>query len=454
MNIIMKSSKLFLLFLVLLVACTDTAIEPRETNGIDNTRHREKTEAMVLMAESFKENYELGNKPAYAAANVTLTSGSWYFSDALLGSTSADRKTGIQSARLRNTGAIRMNFNLTTGASAINIQHAVYGSDGSSTWELWMSSNGGSTYTKVGSTITSSSTSLSMASFTVSMQGNVRFEIRKKSGGGNRINIDNVEVIPQGTATSPDNDNLAFGNPSQATASITNANNYLMSKASYTMSYNRSRATANWVSWYVGPSTLGNTPRQNDFRADTSLPSGWYQVQATSYSGSGFDRGHSCPSADRTASVTANSSTFLMTNVIPQAPNNDHNAWNNLEMYTRTLVNSGYEAYVIMGCYGIGGTGNNGFANTIDNGKITVPNRIWKVIVILPQGENDLTRVTNSTRVIAIDTPNSNSINSSWGQYRTTVNAIEAATGYDILSMLPDTIESILESSVDTGSTN
>ncbi|WP_255412675.1 DNA/RNA non-specific endonuclease [Chitinophaga sp. S165] len=39
-----------------------------------------------------------------------------------------------------------------------------------------------------------------------------------------------------------------------------------------------------------------------------------------------MDRGHNCPSADRT-STTANSSTFLMTNMIPQAPQNNQQTW-------------------------------------------------------------------------------------------------------------------------------
>ncbi|RIE17135.1 hypothetical protein SMC1_03105 [Candidatus Cryosericum septentrionale] len=93
-----------------------------------------------------------------------------------------------------------------------------------------------------------------------------------------------------------------------------------MNSGYYTLSYNRDRGEPNWVSWYLGGSSLGSTDRLNDFGADSTLPTGWYQVKANGYSGSGFDRGHNCPSADRTSSVAANSSTFLMTNMIPQAP--------------------------------------------------------------------------------------------------------------------------------------
>ncbi|MCI0751650.1 MAG: DNA/RNA non-specific endonuclease [Flammeovirgaceae bacterium] len=450
---VLKCIKWPLVILVFLAACTEEIIEPTPDQ---QQRIRTDNFAHARVAGSFYEDFEGGTKTAYAAENISLSTGSWYLSDALIGTSSSDRKTGSKSVRVRNTGIISMNFDLTTGASTVNVKHAKYGSDGNSSWELWKSTNGGSSFTKVGSTITTSSTSLTNVSFTVNVSGTISFEIRKTSGGSNRINIDEFEVVPYSITPppGPDNDNMLFGNPSGATTSTVNENNYLMVKTYYALSYNRSRATANWVSWYVGPTSLGSTPRQDDFRADTSLPAGWYQVGSTSYSGSGFDRGHNCPSADRTSTVAANSSTFLMTNMIPQAPTNNQQTWANLENYTRTLVNSGYETYVIMGSYGAGGKGSKGTANTIDNGRITVPNRIWKVIVVIPQGTDDVNRVTTATRVIAINTPNTNSLSSSWGSYRTSVDAIEAATGYDILSALPDAVEAGLESKVDNGPTN
>ncbi|RYZ20767.1 MAG: DNA/RNA non-specific endonuclease, partial [Chitinophagaceae bacterium] len=205
--------------------------------------------------------------------------------------------------------------------------------------------------------------------------------------------------------------------------------------------------------WHIDPTWLGGAARQDDFRADASLPTGWYRVGGTSYSGSGFDRGHNCPSADRTYSTTDNSATFLMTNMIPQAPTNNQQTWANLENYCRTLVNQGNEVYVIMGAYGTGGTGSNGTASTIDAGRITVPNRIWKVIVVLPQGSSDLSRIGTGTRVIAVNTPNTNSISTTWGSYRTTVDAIESATGYNLLSNVSSTIQGTIESRVDSGPT-
>ena len=55
---------------------------------------------------------------------------------------------------------------------------------------------------------------------------------------------------------------------------------------------------------------------------------------------------------------------------------------------------------------------------------------------------------------IFVNTPNTNTISSSWGTYRTSVDAIEAATGYNILSNVPANIQTTIEASVDNGPTN
>jgi endonuclease G len=250
------------------------------------------------------------------------------------------------------------------------------------------------------------------------------------------------------------NDNLAMGNPSGATSDLASPTNYLLTRLPYAVGYNRDQGKPIWVSWHLAISDLGSAPRQDDFRADDGLPRGWYQVKPSDYSGYGFDRGHNCPSADRTATLDDNSATFLMSNMMPQAPNNNQQTWANLEDYCRTLVRAGNELYIICGSYGRGGTGSMGYQTTIGGGKVTVPSNCWKVVVVLPTGSNDVGRVSSSTRVIAVNTPNNNSLNSAWGSYRTTVDAIEAAAGLDLLSALPLNIQRTLETRTDTGPTN
>jgi endonuclease G len=398
------------------------------------------------------EGFEGGGKSAYAAANVTLGTGSWNLNDALTGNTASDHKTGSWSARVRELGKVTMNFNVAS-AGTVSVQHAVYGTDGASTWELWKSTNSGSTWTKVGSTVTTSSTSLSTASFTVNNAGAIRFEIRKITGGANRINLDGITITdfvaatptptPTGTATPPPSSSvhLTMGNPSGATASISNPTNYLMEKPQYAMSYHRDNGRPNWVSWHLDPSWLGSTPRQDSFRPDSLLPVGWYQVQGTDFSGSGYDRGHMCPSADRTKTVADNDATFLMDNMIPQAPTNNQVTWANLESYCRTLATSGSELYII--------SGGQGSIGTLAGGHVAIPANTWKVIMVLPQGTNDVARVTTATRVIAVYLPNNNNVVSDWRQYRVSVDTVESLTGYNFFSNVPTSIQASIESTVD-----
>jgi endonuclease G len=245
---------------------------------------------------------------------------------------------------------------------------------------------------------------------------------------------------------------LTMGNPSNATTDVNNPTNYLLEKAQYVMSYNRDRGIPNWVSWHLNATWLGTTPRQDDFRADPSLPAGWYQVTQTDYSGSGFDRGHHTPSGDRTASVPDNSATFFMTNMMPQAPNNNQGPWEELESYCRTLVQQGNELYIVGGGAGQGGSGSNGgVTNTIAGGHVVVPAVTWKVIIVLPNGANDVERVTKNTRTIAVIMPNNQSIgiNTPWRNFRVSVRQVEQLTGYNFFSNVRPQIRSLIKRRVD-----
>jgi len=459
----MKLKLLFtpLAMVIMMASCQKNFEDPAKNANALKSNITADSSASLAVTQTFDEGFESGTKTAYADGNVTFTSGSWDLDDALVGTSTSDPKVGTHSIRIRNTGILSMNFNVTTGASTVTLKYAVYGSDGSSAFGLWVSTNSGSSYTQVGSSVTASSTTLATVTFNVNQSGSLRFQLRKSSGGTNRINIDEFTINSydsgsgggggSGGGSTADNTNLMLGNPSNATADLSNYDNYLIDQTYYTESYNRDKDEPNWVSWYVGATSLGAIDRSDDFRPDTNLPAGWYEVPASGYSGSGFDRGHNCPSGDRTSTTAANEATFLMDNMIPQAPKNNEQTWANLEEYGRSLVTAGNEIYVIMGSYGSGGTGSSGTATTVDGGKVVVPSNIWKVIVVLPNGDNDLSRITTSTRVIAVNTPNINTLSTDWTQYITTVKAIETATGYTLLPNVPASIRSVLENKVDSG---
>lgn len=229
---------------------------------------------------------------------------------------------------------------------------------------------------------------------------------------------------------------LRMGNPSQAGSA---PDNYLLVKSQYALSYNRSRGTPNWVSWQLDSTWLGNADRQDDFRPDESLPAGWERIRHGDYTGSGYDRGHMTPSADRTRSEADNSATFLMTNIIPQTPENNRGPWKELEEYARDLVRQGKELYVVAGVYGKG--------DRIGDGKVTAPTHTWKAILVLDRSGD----ITEKSRIIAVDIPNRDRLKSDWQDYIVTVDDIEASTQYDLFANAPDAIEKTLESRRDRG---
>lgn len=433
------------------------------------------------------EDFEAASKGSYAAADLDLSTGSWNLNNALIGGSASDLKNGSRSIRMK-TGSISMNFDVQN-VHQIYISHGLYGQDPSSKWKLMVSVDGGEHYVQVGKAMLEQSGKLQADTFTVKPFYKMRFRIENLgSTAGARINLDDFTMVSLPTSAYPsystqsdtsknpgtdrtvrltgktrgivydtdiqpekgDNSNMLFGNPSRASA--TTPENYYLDLKYYTQSYSRSKAIPNWVSWHLDASTTTRiADRMDNFAGFSELPPEFFVATSSSYAGSGFDRGHNCPSADRSSSPAANSATFLMTNMVPQAPRNNQRTWANFETYLRSLVDQGHEIYIIMGNYGQGGVGSKGPANTIANGNIAVPANLWKVAVVLPVGNRDLSRVSANTRIIAISTANVNTVEPDWRKYLVTVNEIEKATGYDLLSTLPERMQTILEQRKDGG---
>jgi endonuclease G len=240
------------------------------------------------------------------------------------------------------------------------------------------------------------------------------------------------------------NRNLLLGNPSNAVSNVASTDNYLMVKPQYVLSYNNKTHTANWVSWQLNRSWIGTADRQDNFRPDDALPDAWYKVRPNDYTGSGYDRGHITPSADRTRNEADNSSTFLMTNMMPQVPEVNRGVWGDLKEYCRELVQQGKELYIIAGP-----VGRNGSIGRKQ--KIAVPAKNWKVIVVLDRPGLGMQGVNANTRTIAVMMPNSGSVKGKGSKsFRVSVTRVERDTGLNFLSNVTPQLQQVIESKVDS----
>lgn len=229
---------------------------------------------------------------------------------------------------------------------------------------------------------------------------------------------------------------LAFGNPSNATRNPANENNFLVVGEGSVFSYNNSRGGVNWVAWRTTRDDVGDSIPRPDFRPDPRLPKWYNRIGYFDYSGSGYDRGHLVPSADRFANSRLNEETFMMSNIMPQTGALNQYPWHKFEMYVRSQAWRKLDIYQISGCYGDAGRLKK---------KITVPTSCWKIAMILPRGRA-ADQIDVRTRILAVDMPNIKGIESErWEKYRTTPRVIEQKTGLDFFAQHPQTVQDAIE---------
>ena len=240
--------------------------------------------------------------------------------------------------------------------------------------------------------------------------------------------------------------NAAFGEPTDNDP----GDDILIRYPQFTASFSPSRGTPNWVAFEMDPTHFGAEDRCDCFTFDPTLPASLTRYTTADYTGAGafhgygIDRGHLARSFDRTAASLDNARTFYFSNIIPQAADLNQGPWSVLETYLGNLVRAGgKEVYVLTGVAGNKGTVKN-------EGKIVIPESTWKVAVIMPHDEG-LADVVDyrDLEVIAVNMPNEPGVrNVNWETYKTTVDAIEALTGYDLLALLPDKTENIVEAGI------
>ncbi|MEX2109027.1 MAG: DNA/RNA non-specific endonuclease [Gemmatimonadaceae bacterium] len=255
--------------------------------------------------------------------------------------------------------------------------------------------------------------------------------------------------IATASATAIYDGNAEFGEPTDADAT----DDFIVRRDQLISSYNRNRGTPNWVAYEIEASHFGTERRCDCFTFDPALPSAFTPYTTADYTGAGefhgfgIDRGHLARSADRDAGSLDNAITYYFTNIIPQAADNNQGPWSELEFHLGDLAeDQNKEVYVIAGVAGSRGT-------VKDEGKITIPENVWKIAVIMPRNQGiEHVQDLDDLEIVAVIMPNVAGIRDDrWEKYKTTINEVEALSGYNLLALLGDEIETQVESGLQHG---
>ncbi|KAM6372564.1 LOW QUALITY PROTEIN: endonuclease G, mitochondrial [Pluvialis apricaria] len=122
-------------------------------------------------------------------------------------------------------------------------------------------------------------------------------------------------------------------------------------RESYVLCYDPRSRSALWVIEQANRETLSCTSTfrpVGDFQEDDSVHE-YHRANTPDYRSCGFDRGHLAAAANHKWSQKAMRDTFYLSNVAPQVPHLNQNAWNNLEKYSRSLARNNKNVYVCTG---------------------------------------------------------------------------------------------------------
>ncbi|HZJ01066.1 MAG TPA: DNA/RNA non-specific endonuclease [Gemmatimonadaceae bacterium] len=280
--------------------------------------------------------------------------------------------------------------------------------------------------------------------FTAITAGSATFRATIKNG-----TITNTWSLPTTIATASGSamyaGNTEFGIPADSDAS----DDFIITHPEYTSSFNKNRGTPNWVSYDLEETHFGAQDRCDCFTFDPAAAGIATPYTTNAYTGSaaingfGIDRGHLARSFDRTSGSLDNAFTFYFSNIVPQASDLNQGPWANMENFLGDLARfQNKEVYIIAGVAGENGTLKN-------EGKVVIPDYTWKVALVLPRDQG-LANVDSydDVQVYAAVMPNVAGVrNVDWHTYLTTVDSVEALSGYDLLALLPDPVEIAVESS-------
>lgn len=212
------------------------------------------------------------------------------------------------------------------------------------------------------------------------------------------------------------------------------ADEAIIERPYYTLRYNEDHEQAMWVTYKLSADSLKQekSKRKDNFRKDPRVRTG--SAELSDYKGNGYDRGHLAPAADFSYDEFALSQTFYMSNMSPQAPSFNRGVWKKLEERVRDWSMENSELYVVTGPI------LNKKFKTIGDNQVSIPEYYYKIVLDIKKPE---------IKAIAFMMKNEKS-SASLDSFVVSIDQIEKLTGLDFFPSMPDELENILESEVNT----
>lgn len=168
----------------------------------------------------------------------------------------------------------------------------------------------------------------------------------------------------------------------------TSTTTYDKDRVNFAVEWDSNKRTQRWTCYQMHKGYSGSYSRKSNFYFDTD------NLSSTEYWGEfkyfpGYDRGHICPSGDRTASKELNSQTFVMTNMQPQYhkfngydqdDKNTSGLWLRMENIVRTWASKLSSTDTLFICKG-GTIDKESDIITRINGKMIVPRYFYMAIL-------------------------------------------------------------------------
>ncbi|ATC64548.1 endonuclease [Nibricoccus aquaticus] len=204
----------------------------------------------------------------------------------------------------------------------------------------------------------------------------------------------------------------------------------VLANEGYVVGYSEALGNPLWAAYRsFDVKSLDAPKRPENFRVDERTVA---RVEPGDYSRSGYDRGHLAPNyaiATRYGRV-AQEETFLMSNITPQKHALNAGAWRRLEERIATSYAARFgEVWVMAGPV---------FGAKLERlaRKVAVPEAFFMIVVDESEGR---------VRAQAFLFPQEAEEGDELGKYLVSIDEIEARTGLDFLSVLPDEAEAALE---------